>query len=64
MCSNYATTPRLFDHLVGQREQLVRNLEAKWLGGLEVDGQFELRRLLNGKIGRLGPLQDAIDIRS
>jgi hypothetical protein len=53
-----------FDHLVGNREQLVWNLEAKRLGGLEIDGQLELRRLLNGKIGRLGSLQDAIDIRS
>src|SRR5262245_11776271 len=27
----------LFDHLVGEREQPVRNLEAKRLGGLEID---------------------------
>jgi hypothetical protein len=39
-------------------------LEAERLGGLEIDGQFELRWLLNGKIGRLGSLQDAIDVRS
>src|SRR5215472_5516171 len=51
-------------HLVGEREQLLWNLEAQRLGGLEVDGQFELRGLLNGEIGRLGSLQDAIDIRS
>jgi hypothetical protein len=53
-----------FDHLVGKREQPVWNLEAERLGGLEIDGQFKLRRLLNGKIGRLGSLQNAIDIRS
>jgi hypothetical protein len=27
----------LFDHLVGEREQPVRNLEANRLGGLEID---------------------------
>src|SRR5262249_44351217 len=42
------------DHLVGEREQPVRNLETERLRGLEIDGQFKLRRLLNGKIGRLG----------
>jgi hypothetical protein len=41
-----------------------RAQQAERLRGLEVDGQFELRWLLNGKIGRLGPLQNAIDIRS
>ena len=39
-------------------------MEAERLRGLEVNGQFELRWLLNGKIGRLGSLQDAIDIGS
>ena len=41
-------------HLVDQREQPVWNLKAERLRGLEIDGQFELPRLLNGKIGRLG----------
>ena len=53
-----------FDHLVGPGEQRLRHIEAERLGGLEVDGQFKFRRLLNGKIGRFGSLQDAIDIRS
>src|SRR5262249_44790499 len=53
-----------FDHLVGDGDQFVWNLEAERLGGLKVDGQFELRWLLNGKISRLGSLEDAIDIRS
>src|SRR5215813_794485 len=31
-----------FDHLVGEREQFVWNLEAERFGGLEVDHQLEL----------------------
>src|SRR6516225_645777 len=58
------SSSRSFDDLVGDGNQFAWNLEAKRLGGLEVDGQFELRWLLNGKIGRLGSLEDAIDIRS
>ena len=34
-----------FDHLVGKSEQLVWNLEAKRLGGLEIDDQIQFGRL-------------------
>src|SRR5262249_43809964 len=37
-------------------EQRRRDFEAERLGSLEVDGQFELRRLLYRKIGRLCPI--------
>jgi hypothetical protein len=33
-------------------------------GGFEVDHQPKLGRRLNGKIGRFGSLEDAIDVRS
>ena len=55
-------TRRLFDHLVGAAEQRWRNVEAERLGGLEVDGQLEFGRRLYRQIGRLLPLEDAIDV--
>ena len=38
-------TASLFDHLVGECEQLVGHVEAKRLSGLEIDHQLELGRL-------------------
>jgi hypothetical protein len=46
---------RLFDHLVGEYEQVMRNSEAECMGGLEVDNEIEFGRLLDRDIGRLGP---------
>jgi hypothetical protein len=43
---------RLFDHLVGKREQGRRHVDAKRLGGLEVNDQLELGRLHNRQVGR------------
>jgi hypothetical protein len=42
---------RLFDHLVSYRQQRRRYINADRPGGLEIDRQFELGRLHNGKIG-------------
>jgi hypothetical protein len=47
-----------FDDLIGAEQQRRRDGEAERLRGLQVDDQLELRRLLDGKIGRLGALQD------
>ena len=38
----------LFDHLVGERQQIVRQFDPERLRGLEVDHQLKLRRLQNG----------------
>jgi len=35
------------DHLVGEREQLLWNRDAKGLRGFKVDDQLKFRRLLN-----------------
>src|SRR5215813_11645376 len=51
-----------FDHLVGGHEQLVWNLEAQRLGGLEVDHKFILGRCLHREVARLFALENAIYI--
>src|SRR5262249_47213607 len=52
----------LFDHLVRRIQKARRHSEAERLGGLEGDYQLELGRSLHRQIGRLRPLEDAIDI--
>ena len=42
----------LFDHLVGTPEQMKRNCNTECLGGLEVDGQLDLRGLHDRQVGR------------
>jgi len=40
-----------FDYLVGASEQRWQHSEAERLGGCEVDGEFELGGLFDGKFG-------------
>ena len=51
---------RLFDHLVGEREQRARNFETKRLNGLEIDGKLKLSRLQNRQFGRLHAFEDLV----
>src|ERR1700751_5234889 len=46
-----------FDHLVGDGQHARRNGQTKRPGGLEVDDELELGRLLHRQIGRLGTFQ-------
>ena len=48
----------LFDHLVGEREQRRRHVDAERLRGLEIEHELEFGGLNHGKIGRLGALED------
>jgi hypothetical protein len=50
------------DHLVRPLQERLRNRQAERLRGLEVDDQLELRRLLDGQVGRLGALEDLVDV--
>src|SRR5215469_12578455 len=47
-----------FDHLVGDSEQHRRHVEANYPGRLQVDDEFELGRLHDGQVSRLGALED------
>src|SRR5512132_1572450 len=51
-----------FDHLVGAGEHGRGDVEAERLGGLEVDHQLELGRVLYRQIAGLLALEDTIDV--
>src|SRR2546423_9484988 len=51
-----------FDHLVGSKQKLRRDGQAKCLGGLQIDHEIVLGRLLVGQITRLLAAQDAVDV--
>src|SRR5215470_11603853 len=51
------------NQLISLCDEERRHFETKRFGGLEVDHQFELRRLLDGEVARLGALQDLVHKR-
>jgi hypothetical protein len=56
-CSKTASS---FDELVGALEERLSDCQPERLGGLKIDHQREFGRLLNGKVGRLGALQNPV----
>ena len=57
--SRIAAKIDLFDHLVGAGEQRRWHVEAERSGGRQIDDQFELARLHDRQVLRLGALEDA-----
>ena len=49
-----------FDHLVGERDQFVRDLKSELLRSLQVDRQLEFGRLLNRNVARLRSTKNLI----
>src|ERR1700737_1140366 len=50
------------DHLIRPQQERLGNRQAEGLGGLEVDDQLELRRLLDREVGGLGAVENFVDI--
>src|SRR5262249_55962599 len=53
-----------FDHLVGARQECLRDRKAECLGGLEIDDQLDLHLLLDRQIGWLFTLENATGVKS
>jgi hypothetical protein len=48
-----------FDHLVGERKQIIGDFQAECFGSPKIDYKLEFRRLQNRQLGRLGPLENS-----
>src|SRR5437868_15388061 len=59
---DFCPASSLFDHFVGEREQLVRKYEAQSLRSFQIEHQLEFCRLHNWQIARLLAVEDASDI--
>src|SRR5207247_2955576 len=56
------TSTPLFDHLVRPEQDRLRDREAERLGGLEVDHELELCRLLDRQVAGLGAFEDFVNV--
>src|SRR5207253_9102801 len=65
-CPFYDPSPfpcaHLLDHLIRLEEERRGDGEAERLGGLEVDDELELHRLLHGQVRRLGTVQNLVHV--
>jgi hypothetical protein len=52
------------DHLVGAQQECLCDRQAKYLCGLEIDGQVDFGRLRDGDVGWLGALKNLVDVIS
>jgi hypothetical protein len=53
-----------FDHLVGERKQLIRDGETQHLCGFGVDDELDFGRLQNWQIRRVGTFENLSDINT
>ena len=51
----------LFNHLVGEHEEVVWHFDPEGPGGFEIDDKLEFGRLLHRDVAGLGPAQNLID---
>jgi len=58
VCRAYTSVISSMDHLIGARQQRLRNREPKRFRSLHVDQQLEPGRPLDGEVARLGSLED------
>src|SRR5215510_15748063 len=63
-CSLFTSHPYLSHHLVCSGQHVRWDRQTDLLRGFQIDDELELRRLLHGKIGGLGSLQDLVHICS
>src|SRR5262252_8104867 len=59
-CICWLSGHHLLDHLVGECEQTGRDRKPKRTGGLEIDREGEILRLLDRHVGRLGSAQSFV----
>ena len=52
----------LLNDLIRTDQDRLRDRQAECLGGLEVDHQFVLRRLLHGQVAWLGSFEDLVHV--